>query len=229
MAAPTPVNGLSYNLSGNLKWEAIKVGNKNKPVGSLEVIRGCMFAGKTEELIRRIKRLKFARQTYLAFKPALDNRYSETEIASHNGETITAHVVSSAKEILAHLRNHAGGVDVVAIDEAQFFGRELVKVIQTLIGEGYRVIVAGLDTDFRGEPFGPMGDLLAIADEDIHLKAICTVCGRPANMTQRLIDGEPANWDDPVILVGHKDHYEARCREHHVVRGKSLQSLKSTL
>lgn len=194
---------------------------RKKP-GRLEIIRGCMFSGKTEELIRRLNRLKYARQTFLAFKPALDNRYSETEIVSHNNISIKAFVVSEPREIFNIIEKHGSDIDVVAIDEAQFFDHSLVRTAQLLVSSGYRVIVAGLDTDFRGEPFGPMGSLLAVADEDIQLNAICTICGQPANRTQRLIDGKPARWNDPIILIGAKDRYEARCRKHHEILEKVL-------
>ncbi|MDK2901964.1 MAG: thymidine kinase [Thermosediminibacterales bacterium] len=191
---------------------------RKKP-GRLEIIRGCMFSGKTEELIRRLNRLKYARQTFLAFKHAIDNRYSETEIVSHNNISIKAFVVFDPREIFNIIEKHGSDIDVVAIDEAQFFDHSLVRAVQVLVSSGYRVIVAGLDTDFRGEPFGPMGSLLAVADEDAQLNAICTVCGLPANRTQRLIDGKPARWNDPIILVGAKDRYEARCRKHHEILG----------
>ncbi|MDI6602235.1 MAG: thymidine kinase [Thermoanaerobacteraceae bacterium] len=189
-------------------------------VGKLEVIRGCMFSGKTEELIRRLHRLKYAKQTYLLFKPAIDNRYEEAHVVSHNGFKLQARPIEDSEDILEDvLRQEAEGnhYDVIGVDEVQFLDRGIIEVSRTLIHKGYRVILAGLDTDFRGEPFGPMGELLAIADEDERLYAICSVCGQPAIMTQRIINGEPAHWDDPTILVGGTDRYEARCREHHIV------------
>lgn len=184
--------------------------------GRLEVIRGCMFAGKTEELIRRLGRLRYAKQTYVVFKPAIDSRYSDTEIVSHNGVSIAANVVSSVEQIQAALKNKLTP-NVIAIDEAQFFEPELVALVRQFVSEGYRVIAVGLDTDFRGDPFPNIADLLALADEDIHLNAICTICGKPGTRTQRLVDGKPAKASDPLIVVGAADKYEARCRQHHYV------------
>ncbi len=188
--------------------------------GKLEVIRGCMFSGKTEELIRRLNRLQYARQTFMLFKPAIDNRYEAADVVSHNGIKLQAVPIRGSYEILGRiLDKEKSGVhyDVIGIDEGQFFDEGIVEVAKTLIYKGYRIILAGLDTDFRGEPFGPMGDLLAIADEDERLYAICSVCGQAAIMTQRIINGKPAHWDDSTILVGGVDRYEARCREHHVI------------
>lgn len=188
--------------------------------GKLEVIRGCMFSGKTEELIRRLHRLKYARQTYLLFKPAIDNRYEEAHVVSHNGFKLQAVPIECSDDILEYVSNEeVKGIhyDVIGVDEVQFLDKGIVEVSKALIHKGYRVILAGLDTDFRGEPFGSMGDLLAIADEDERLYAICSVCGQSAIMTQRIVNGEPARWDEPTILVGGVDRYEARCREHHII------------
>lgn len=188
--------------------------------GKLEVIRGCMFSGKTEELIRRLHRLKYARQTYLLFKPAIDNRYEEAHVVSHNGFKLQAVPIECSDDILEYVLNEeTKGIhyDVIGVDEVQFMDKGIVEVSKVLIHKGYRVILAGLDTDFRGEPFGSMGDLLAIADEDERLYAICSVCGQSAIMTQRIVNGEPARWDEPTILVGGVDRYEARCREHHII------------
>jgi len=174
-----------------------------------------MFAGKTEELIRRVNRLKYAGQTYAAFKPVVDNRYSKTEIVTHNGIKIPAKAVKNAGEILYAVKNGCD-VNVIVIDEAQFFRSDLVEVAIEL-SKNRRVIIAGLDTDFRGRPFGPIGDLLAVADEDVHLKAVCIVCGRPATRTQRLTNGKPSRQDEPIILIGSDNVYQARCRACHVV------------
>ncbi len=184
--------------------------------GRLEVICGSMFCGKTEELIRRVRRAIIARQTVKVFKPQLDDRYGIQNITSHTGQSVAAIPVASSEDILALAD---GGATVVAIDEAQFFDVGLIEVVRRLVDErSLRVILAGLDTDFRGEPFGPMPQLLSIAEEVIKLHAICVVCGEEASRTQRLVDGKPAAYDDPIILVGAQESYEARCRQHHEVR-----------
>ncbi len=185
--------------------------------GRIEVIAGCMFSGKSEELIRRLKRAQIARQKVQVFKPAIDTRYSEIEVVSHNGEKITGIPVKDSAELYSLIDKNA---DVIGIDEAQFFDDGIVKVANKLADEGFRVILAGLDMDFRREPFGPMPRLLAIADDVQKLHAICTICGEDAMYTQRLINGQPANYDDPVIMIGASEKYEARCRKHHYVPGK---------
>jgi thymidine kinase len=185
--------------------------------GRVEVICGSMFSGKTEELIRRVRRATIARQTVQVFKPAIDSRYTLQRVTSHNGQGFEAIPVAEARAILSLLQP---GATVVAIDEAQFFDAGIVPVVDHLAAQGMRVIVAGLDTDFRGEPFGSMPDLLCRADDVIKLHAICMVCGEEATRTQRLVNGQPANYHDPVIMVGAAEAYEARCREHHVVPGR---------
>ena len=185
--------------------------------GWIEVICGPMFAGKSEELIRRVKTLSYAHQKIVAFKPAIDNRYDKSAIASHDGEKYQAFAINSAEEILPLVESD---VQVVAIDEVQFFKDSIVSICESLADRGVRVIVAGLDTDFRGEPFGVMPLLLARAEFVTKLSAACTVCGCAATRTQRLVDGKPANYDDPIILVGAKESYEARCRKHHIVPNK---------
>lgn len=185
--------------------------------GWLEVICGPMFAGKSEELIRRVRTLSYAHQKIIAFKPAIDNRYDATAIASHDGEKFSAYAV---KDIADMEKLLTPDVQVVAIDEVQFFKDGIVSFVEKLADKGIRVIVAGLDTDFRGEPFGPMPELLARAEFVTKLTAACTVCGCAATRTQRLVNGEPAKFDDPVILVGAKESYEARCRKHHIVPNK---------
>lgn len=190
-----------------------------KQPGWIEVICGSMFSGKSEELIRRVKRAKIARQSVQVFKPQIDDRYHQTAVVSHSGEQEEAYAVSSVAQIKDLLE---AGIEVVAIDEVQFFEPEVVQLCQEWADSGIRVIVAGLDQDFRGEPFGPTPDLLAIAEYVTKLQAICTVCGNPANRNQRLINGQPAGHDDPVILVGAAEAYEARCRHcHEVPPGRS--------
>ncbi len=189
--------------------------------GWIEVICGSMFSGKSEELIRRIRRAQFAKQNIAVFKPAIDNRYSEEAVVSHNGTTLLAVPVASAADIRAHVTDDC---DVIAIDEAQFFDEGIVDAVMELADHGFRVIVAGLDQDFRGEPFGPMPRLMAVAEMVTKLQAVCTVCGSPSSRTQRLINGKPAGVDDPIILVGASEAYEPRCRMHHdVPKGVSIE------
>jgi thymidine kinase len=185
-----------------------------KRKGQLEVVCGSMFSGKTEELIRRVRRAQIARQQVQVFKPALDDRYGIEHVTSHNGLNVKAISVESAADILEQIDP---STQVVAIDEAQFFGQEVCDTCEALAERGMRVIVAGLDTDFRGEPFGPMPLLLAQAEKVDKLRAICVICGQEASRTQRLIDGCPASFEDPVILVGAKEVYQARCRTCHEV------------
>lgn len=182
--------------------------------GWIEVICGSMFSGKTEELIRRLRRAQIARQRIQVFKPAIDIRYADKAIASHNGLQEQAIPVSGSEALVKALDHTA---DVIAIDEIQFFDEGILKVCNDLADEGKRVICAGLDMDFRGNPFGPIPHLLAIAERVAKLQAICVVCGQPASRTQRLIEGQPAFYDDPVVLVGASEVYEARCRRHHEV------------
>ena len=186
--------------------------------GWIELICGSMFSGKTEELIRRVRRAKIARQMVQVFKPAMDTRYTMEAVTSHNGLGVDAVPVQSAAEIEKQIRPET---TVVAIDEVQFFGWEVTDLCQKLADRGVRVIAAGLDMDFRGEPFGPMPVLMAQAESVEKLQAICVVCGNPASRTQRLINGQPAAYDDPVILVGGSESYEARCRKCHQVPRKN--------
>ncbi|MGE6487324.1 thymidine kinase [Paenisporosarcina sp. NPDC076898] len=182
--------------------------------GWVEVICGSMFSGKSEELIRRVRRVQFAKQKIAVFKPRLDNRYSEEEVVSHNGTKVIAVPVERSKDIWGYISDE---YDVIGIDEAQFFDEGIVEVVQRLANHGFRVIVAGLDQDFRGEPFGPMPTLMAGAEQVTKLQAVCQVCGSPASRTQRLINGEPAGYEDPIILIGATEAYEPRCRHHHEV------------
>jgi thymidine kinase len=182
--------------------------------GSIEVVCGSMFSGKTEELIRRLVRANIARQKVQVFKPAIDIRYAEEKVTSHTGADFDAIPVEKAADIRSQTENDT---TVVAIDEAQFFDEEIVDVAQELAERGVRVIVAGLDLDFRAEPFGPMPIFMAKAEKVDKLHAICMKCGQEASRTQRLVNGKPARYDDPVVIVGASELYEARCREHHKV------------
>lgn len=188
--------------------------------GWIEVICGCMFAGKTEELIRRINVLSYARKNILVFKPKIDDRYSTTEIASHAGSKVPCIVISEAKEILNHVNYDT---DVVAIDEVQFFDEDVVDICEYLADSGLRVMVAGLDKDFRGEPFGVLPDLLTRAEFVTKLTAVCAKCGAPATRTQRIINGKPASFNDPIVLVGAKEAYEPRCRHCHEIVEKPIR------
>ena len=185
--------------------------------GWIEVICGSMFCGKTEELLRRVRRAVIARQQIQVFKPAIDDRYGLARIASHNGLAWESEAIQTSQEILEKVKPDT---TVVAIDEVQFFDDEIAGVCDQLAHRGLRVICAGLDLDFRGEPFGPMPRLMAQAERVDKLHAICVVCGAAASRTQRLIDGQPAAFDDPIILVGGSESYEARCRSCHRVPAK---------
>lgn len=186
--------------------------------GWIEVIAGSMFAGKTEELLRRVKRMEYAKKDVIVFKPKIDDRYSKDEVVSHNNRRIKSINISKASDIYQYLSDPLPYA--IAIDEVQFLDEEVINVCEKYADKGVRVIVAGLDKDFRGEPFGVMPLLLARAEYVTKLEAICQVCGAPATRTQRLINGRPASIDDPIILVGAKEQYEARCRHCHVVLGK---------
>ncbi|RDW22281.1 thymidine kinase [Oceanobacillus arenosus] len=195
-----------------------------KQSGWVEVICGSMFSGKSEELIRRIRRAAYANLTMRVFKPAIDNRYEEKSVVSHNGTSTVAIPINSSEEVLKHIDKT---VEFIAIDEVQFFDDNIVDIANELANQGIRVVVAGLDMDFRGEPFGPVPKLMAISESVTKLSAICPVCGAPANRTQRLINGKPASYDDSVILVGASESYEPRCRHHHEVPNKpSIQLLQ---
>ena len=182
--------------------------------GWIEVVCGSMFSGKTEELIRRVRRARIAKQNVQVFKPSIDTRYTVESVTSHNGLGVEAVPVASAEEMEKLIRPET---TVVAIDEVQFFGWEVTELCHRLADRGIRVICAGLDMDFRGEPFGPLPVLMAQAESVEKLQAICVVCGQPASRTQRLINGAPAAYDDPIILVGGSESYEARCRRCHQV------------
>ena len=182
--------------------------------GSIEVICGSMFSGKTDELIRRLVRATIAKQKVQVFKPAIDVRYAVEKVTSHAGSNYDALPVEKAADIRKQLEKDT---TVVGIDEAQFFDPEIVQIADELAARGVRVLVAGLDTDFRGEPFGPMPLLMSRAEHVDKLHAICMTCGDEASRTQRFVNGKPARYDDPVVIVGASEMYEARCRLHHEV------------
>lgn len=185
--------------------------------GWIEVISGCMFAGKTEELIRRINILSYAKKNIIMFKPKIDNRYSDSEIVSHSGAKVPCLVVEKAQDILKKIE---ADTEVVAIDEVQFFDKDIVEVCEYLADKGIRVMVAGLDKDFRGESFGVMPELLTRAEFVTKLTAVCAKCGAPATRTQRLVNGKPAGFEDPIVMVGADESYEPRCRHCHQVPNK---------
>ena len=176
-----------------------------------------MFAGKTEELIRRINVLSYAKKNIIVFKPKIDNRYSDSEIVSHSGAKVPCLVVEKAQDILKKIE---ADTEVVAIDEVQFFDKDIVEVCEYLADKGIRVMVAGLDKDFRGESFGVMPELLTRAEFVTKLTAVCAKCGAPATRTQRLVNGKPAGFEDPIVMVGADESYEPRCRHCHQVPNK---------
>jgi thymidine kinase len=185
--------------------------------GRIEVICGSMFSGKSEELLRRLRRATIAKQKIQVFKPSVDDRYGVDRVKSHDGRAIEAIAVEAPKGVLNGLDDDT---TVVGIDEAQFFEEGIVSIIHQLVDRDIRVIIAGLDMDFRGEPFGPMPMLMAMADDVEKLHAICVVTGEPATHTQRLVNGKPAHYNDPVILVGAEETYEPRSRQCHEVPGR---------
>lgn len=184
--------------------------------GSIEVVCGPMFSGKTSELIRRVERAQIAKQRVQIFKPAIDVRYDKEEVVAHTSRSLKAEPVDKATDILIRLKD---STRVVAIDEVQFFDEAITKVVVKLAARGYRVICAGLDLDFRAQPFGPMPTLLAVADEVMKIHAICTVCGAPATRTQRLSKSKEQ------FLLGETDAYEARCRGHYQYDEEEEQTL----
>jgi thymidine kinase len=192
--------------------------------GWIEVICGVMFSGKSEELIRRVRRAIIAKRRVQVFKSHLDERYAGIyHISSHDGRSVHAIPVDSAAQIAQRIDR---STQVVAIDEAQFLDDGIVPLATALAAGGMRVILAGTDTDFRGEPFGPMPHLLAVAEVVDKLQAICVVCGNPASRNQRLIEGRPARYDSPIIMVGGQESYEARCRSCHEVTRKDEDQAK---
>jgi len=186
----------------------------NENSGSIEIICGSMFSGKTEEMIRRLRRARIAKQKVQVFKPVIDTRYSNEKVTSHAGIDFEAIPVNDSKELVNKIDPAA---TVIGIDEAQFFDNAIIDVIDQLANKGLRVIVTGLDMDFRGEPFGCIPILMSKAEQVDKLHAICMVCGGSATRTQRLVNGKPAHYDDPIVIVGASEMYEARCRTHHEV------------
>ena len=182
--------------------------------GYIETVIGPMYSGKSEELIRRLKRAKIAKQNIVVFKPQIDDRYSKEDVVSHSGDSIKAIPISDSNQIYDHIDEKT---QVVGIDEVQFFNSKIVDVCIDLADQGIRVIAAGLDMDFKGEAFGPTPRLLAVSEFVDKIQAICSVCGQPATRSQRLINGKPARYNDPIIQVGAVESYEARCRKCHVV------------
>ncbi len=188
-----------------------------KQPGSITVICGSMYAGKSEELIRRARRALYAKKKVQVFKPSIDRRYDQAMVVTHMGVRHEAEPVSS----VAGLRQATqADADVILVEEAQFFDPTIVDWAVEMADKGKEVILAGLDQDFRRQPFGPMPDLMAVADEVVKLRAICLQCGRPASHTYRMIDGKPAHADDPIILIGATETYEARCRACFRLRGR---------
>lgn len=183
--------------------------------GKLEVVCGPMFSGKSEELIRRLRRAIIAKQHVAVFKPAIDDRYGIEQVRSHNGASIEAYPIRDVQLILQEIEKH--DYNVVGLDEVQFFAPEIITIICLLVDKGLRVICAGLDLDFRGIPFGSMPTLLAIADEVTKFQAICTKCSSNAHFTQRLVNNMPAKFNDPIIMVGAQEKYEARCRNCYII------------
>lgn len=192
--------------------------NLNAQKGTVELICGPMFSGKSEELIRRLRRASIAKQNVIVFKHALDDRHATEKVRSHNGATFEAHATQNIKIIRKMALQH--NITVVGIDEVQWNSNAIIPIICELVDAGKRVLVAGLDLDFRGVPFGPIPTLMAIADSVTKLTAICTICGSDAHFSQRLVNNKPAKFDDPIIQVGAQEAYQARCRNCYVIDKK---------
>ena len=188
---------------------------ENRKFGWIECICGSMFSGKSEELLRRIKRGVIAKQKVLLFKPSIDNRYDENRVSTHNGNSYDSISIEKSSDILNFVKDTK--YDIIGIDEIQFFDNDIVKIINKLADDGIRVIVAGLDMDFKAEPFHPMPEIMAISEMVTKLHAVCNKCGKEASRSQRLINGEPAKYDDPIVVIGASESYEARCRHCHEI------------
>lgn len=188
---------------------------ENRKFGWIECICGSMFSGKSEELLRRIKRGVIAKQKVLLFKPSIDNRYDENRVSTHNGNSYDSISIEKSSDILNFVKDTK--YDIIGIDEIQFFDNDIVKIINKLADDGIRVIVAGLDIDFKAEPFHPMPEIMAISEMVTKLHAVCNKCGKEASRSQRLINGKPAKYDDPVVVIGASESYEARCRHCHEI------------
>ena len=192
---------------------------ENRKFGWIECICGSMFSGKSEELLRRIKRGVIAKQKVLLFKPSIDNRYDENRVSTHNGNSYDSISIEKSSDILNFVKDTK--YDIIGIDEIQFFDNDIVKIINKLADDGIRVIVAGLDMDFKAEPFHPMPEIMAISEMVTKLHAVCNKCGKEASRSQRLINGKPAKYDDPIVVIGASESYEARCRHcHEIERSK---------
>ena len=189
---------------------------ENRKFGWIECICGSMFSGKSEELLRRIKRGVIAKQNVLLFKPSIDNRYEENKVSTHNGNSFESVNIDKAEQIYDYVIDKKD--DIIGIDEVQFFDDKIIEVINKLADEGIRVIVAGLDMDFKAEPFHPMPEIMAVSEMVTKLHAVCNKCGKEASRSQRLIDGEPARYDDPIVVIGASESYEARCRHCHEIK-----------
>lgn len=189
---------------------------ENRKFGWIECICGSMFSGKSEELLRRIKRGVIAKQKVLLFKPSIDNRYEENMVSTHNGNSYESVNIDKAEQIYDYIIDKK--YDIIGIDEVQFFDEKIVEVINKLADDGIRVIVAGLDMDFKAEPFHPMPEIMAVSEMVTKLHAVCNKCGKEAGRSQRLIDGEPARYDDPIVVIGASESYEARCRHCHEIK-----------
>ncbi|WP_454947247.1 thymidine kinase [Gemella sanguinis] len=188
---------------------------ENRKFGWIECICGSMFSGKSEELLRRIKRGVIAKQKVLLFKPSIDNRYDENRVSTHNGNSYDSISIEKSSDILNFVKDT--NYDIIGIDEIQFFDNDIVKIINKLADNGIRVIVAGLDMDFKAEPFHPMPEIMAISEMVTKLHAVCNKCGKEASRSQRLINGKPAKYDDPIVVIGASESYEARCRHCHEI------------
>lgn len=189
----------------------------NYKLGWVEVVTGPMFAGKSEELLRRINRLQYAKQKFLVFRPRLDNRYSLDELVSHNKNRHKSILIDQASDVLKYVSDD---IHAVIIDEIQFLDLSIVSISEQLAARGLRVILGGLDTDFRGEPFAVTAHAIAVSEFVTKLTAICVVCGSPATKTQRIVDNQPASYHDPIVVVGAQEQYEPRCRHCHQVKDK---------
>ena len=189
---------------------------ENRKFGWIECICGSMFSGKSEELLRRIKRGVIAKQNVLLCKPSIDNRYEENKVSTHNGNSFESVNIDKAEQIYDYVIDKE--YDIIGIDEVQFFDDKIIGVINKLADDGIRVIVAGLDMDFKAEPFHPMPEIMAISEMVTKLHAVCNKCGKEASRSQRLINGEPAKYDDPIVVIGASESYEARCRHCHEIK-----------
>ena len=188
-----------------------------KKIGTIDVICGPMFAGKTEELLRRVRRLEYAHKNVVLFKPQIDDRYDKSHVVSHNQNKALCVAIKEASEMFKYVSDNT---DAVVIDEFQFLGDEAVDIVLAFSRRGIRIILSGLDRDFRSEPFTNMPKIMSYADTVLKLTAICVKCGEPATCTQRIVNGSPAPYDNPQILVGATESYEARCATCHEVPGK---------